>query len=393
MCDIPDIKLEELPAQAWKQVIADAALTGAHTIVFSGGEPLLRKDIFELISFTRENQMNACLTSNGIAIDRDCAAKLKQSGINVVNISIEGREATHDFLRGKGTYRKAINALKELTGKGIEATVAATVSRYNFKELSDIVDITAKAKATTLRFQPFNSLFLNDKSKKNDFFIGLAEKDILVQQIEKVVDLAAEYKIAINPPGYLRMIPGYLASGSTLPSKGCNALWTSCPINSQGEIFACWVLAKPEFKAGDIRQNRFIHIWDSPLHERIRQDITAKTCKGCLMSCYDQVYAGPPTAGQIINKAKKITNKNAWIRQKNKIFQGLRKTGAHFKRKYSFYLTYRGSVRKVVIRGLNMLKRNTMFTNQQDHDSDHLALIKEIDRAKQILIMQRRKTQ
>ena len=69
MCDIPKNKIGELSTAQWKQVIKDAAASGARAIVFSGGEPLLREDIFELIDFTKNNSLGACLTSNGYLIN------------------------------------------------------------------------------------------------------------------------------------------------------------------------------------------------------------------------------------------------------------------------------------------------------------------------------------
>ena len=99
MCQIPQESTEELSTAQWKKAIEDISSLGVQTVVFSGGEPLLREDIFELISFTRNHHMNACLTSNGYLINKDVAFKLFRSGINVVNISIEGYKKANDYLR------------------------------------------------------------------------------------------------------------------------------------------------------------------------------------------------------------------------------------------------------------------------------------------------------
>ncbi len=92
MCQIPLQSNGEMATEELKEIIRDAAGLNPNSIVFSGGEPLLRKDIFELISFVNQRKINTCLTSNGTLIDNEVARNLASSGIGVVNISIEGPE-------------------------------------------------------------------------------------------------------------------------------------------------------------------------------------------------------------------------------------------------------------------------------------------------------------
>ena len=128
MCDIWKSKKKELTTEIWKRFIDDISAVGVKTIVFSGGEPLLRQDIFELIAYSREKKLNVCLTSNGTLIDNDIADKLLSSGIGVVNISLEGPSEVHNYLRGGGSFEKAVAALEKLRQRGIETTVATVVS-------------------------------------------------------------------------------------------------------------------------------------------------------------------------------------------------------------------------------------------------------------------------
>jgi len=191
-----------------RELIRDAANLSPDNIVFSGGEPLLRKDLFELISFANQRKINTCLTSNGTLINEQMAKNLFSSGISVVNISIEGPEGIHDSLRGKGAFRKAITALEQLSKHKIETTLATIVCRQNYKSLAYVMELAHRYGVTTVKFQPFSEIFLIKKDRKEDF---LCPNDILGEinlSIERVVKLSEEYKIATNPLGYLYSVRG-----------------------------------------------------------------------------------------------------------------------------------------------------------------------------------------
>src|SRR5512135_3068163 len=112
MCQIPAGPQKELSTDEAKRLISDASLLHPQSFVFSGGEPLLRDDIFDLIAFATRLKSNTCLTSNGTLINEKIAGKLSDAGIGVVNISIDGREDIHDSLRGKGNFKKALRGIE-----------------------------------------------------------------------------------------------------------------------------------------------------------------------------------------------------------------------------------------------------------------------------------------
>lgn len=341
----------------WKKTIKDISSLGVQTIVFSGGEPLLREDIFELISFTKNHHMNACLTSNGCLINQNTALELFQSGINVVNISIEGDKLIHDYLRGENSFDKATLALEYLKMHKIESTIAATVSRYNFECLKSVLGLAKAKGATTVRFQPFSRIFLKDASRGDDFFIDKKDKEGLQEIIEDIIKLSNEYKIATNPVSYLRNIPSYLCKEKIATKKGCSALWTSCPINSKGEVFPCWNLASQDRIIGNINQESLVDLWFSNRHDQIRESVLQAGCFGCMMSCYDEVFGSD---GNKKNLAKKIKKMNK-LKSYKKIFkvslQFLKSKMTKFKLRYRFYKSYRGGFKKVFLRLINNIKR------------------------------------
>ena len=290
MCQIPENKNgQELTTDEVKALIKDALTLTPHSIVFSGGEPLLRKDIFELISFVSQHNVRSCLTSNGTLLDEETANKLAEAGVNVVNISIEGPEDVHDSLRGKGNYQRALEALKNLSRYKIETTLATLVCRQNYAFLPHVMALAHQWKILTVKFQPFSEIFLIDSEKQKDFFISADAFEDVKRSMEEVIVLSKEYKIATNPGDYLRRLPFYLCGfREKLRRKGCSALWTSCPISATGEVYLCWVLSDKIL--GNIRDTQLSKIWNSGAHHRLRQQISRQGCVGCLMSCYDHHF-------------------------------------------------------------------------------------------------------
>ena len=268
MCQIPLQTNGEMATEELKELIKDAANLNPNSIVFSGGEPLLRKDIFELISFANHHRINTCLTSNGTLIDNEVAKQLVSSGIGVVNISIEGPEVIHDSLRGRGSFRKSIEALKHLSRHKIETTIATVVCRQNYNFLPSVMELAHQFGVTTVKFQPFSEIFLIKKNEKKEFFVSLDALKEIKQSIEKVIELSKGYKISTNPINYLYSIPLYLCGlWPRSSSNGCSALWHTCPISAEGNVYLCWVLSNRIL--GNVKKTKLSKIWNSNEHNRL----------------------------------------------------------------------------------------------------------------------------
>jgi len=347
MCDIPLRKEEEISTSCLKSAIKSASSLGARTIVFSGGEPLLREDLYELIAFAKANHMSACLTSNGVMLGQNAALALAESGINVVNISIEGNREIHDSLRGVGNFDKAVKALEYLRESGIEATIAATVSRYNYHSLLEVVELARAYKVTTVRFQPFSQIFIDDQSRKTEFFLNQQEKQELEKAIREVIRLTQEYGISTNPLNYLNRISDYLCGENIVSGNACSALWSSCPINARGDVFPCWVLADKRHLLGNISEKKLSEIWLSSGHQRIRQGIVKNGCGGCMMSCYDDVFGQGPWQATLVKKIRRLKAPGLPGRLKDRLIQDLKSRSADLKEKAKFYCSYRGSISRI----------------------------------------------
>lgn len=383
MCDIPYGKIEELSTDQWKDVIKNVSRLGAQTIVFSGGEPLLREDIFELISFTKKNSLNACVTSNGHLIDEQVALSLSASGVNVVNISIEGTKETHDFLRGVGSFDKAVSALANLRKYNIESTVASTVSKYNYEDLLYVLEVAKDSGATTVRLQPFNVIFLENYKRKNEFLIDKLDIQKIENIIKSFVDISKEYKISTNPVSYLFKIPAYL-TGKKFFTHNCGALWYSCPINPNGDVFPCWVEGANNKLIGNVQEESLYGLWLSEKRIKMVNTIINNGCNGCLMSCYDEAFDHNFFKKNIFNKVKKIKKLTDYQRVINKIRQSLKSQITRLKLRYRFYASYRGSLTSILRRRLFGIFNKTRYSEKNNREEKE-AILLEVNQVKKKL--------
>lgn len=136
---------EEIGHQDALSIIDDLAEFGVPVLLFSGGEPLLRKDIIELIQYAVKRGIRAVLSTNGTLINCDTALKLRDAGISYVGISLDGLEEVNDrFRRLKGAFRHAMKGISNCQEAGIKVGLRFTINRFNVKEVPMIFDLIEK---------------------------------------------------------------------------------------------------------------------------------------------------------------------------------------------------------------------------------------------------------
>jgi len=132
----------ELSHADGRRLIDDLADFGAPVLLFSGGEPLLRPDIFELIQYAASRKMRAVVSTNGTLITPDVAARLKDAGLSYVGISLDGMEATNDRFRGvKGAFRMALDGVRNCLRIGVKVGLRFTMTRENCRDVGGILDL------------------------------------------------------------------------------------------------------------------------------------------------------------------------------------------------------------------------------------------------------------
>jgi len=123
-------------------LIDDLAEFGSPVVLFSGGEPLIRRDILDLIEHAVGRKMRAVLSTNGTLITAAVATKLKKIGLSYVGISLDGLESVHDAFRGiPGTFGRVMTAIRNCQEVGLKVGLRFTINRRNVNDISGIFDL------------------------------------------------------------------------------------------------------------------------------------------------------------------------------------------------------------------------------------------------------------
>jgi radical SAM protein with 4Fe4S-binding SPASM domain len=151
-------KRKELSTEEAKHVLDKLSRIvgiGLPALSFSGGEPLIRKDFFEVAAYAKKRIGYVSIASNGTLITRDNAKRIKDARIDYVEISVDGASPTlHDEFRGiPGAFERAVEGVKNCVEEGIDTCVATTIHRDNLCELDKLIEL---AKSLDVRFMHFN---------------------------------------------------------------------------------------------------------------------------------------------------------------------------------------------------------------------------------------------
>ncbi|HEC94361.1 MAG TPA: radical SAM protein [Thermoplasmatales archaeon] len=132
---------DELTTEQAKYAIDVFDRAGVTILAFSGGEPLVRPDISELTRYAADKGMYVAIATNGTLITKEKAKEMKKAGVQFLQISLDGSNAkTHDSFRGiRGAFDKTVEGIKNSVAEGFFVEVSTTVTKYNYREIPDII--------------------------------------------------------------------------------------------------------------------------------------------------------------------------------------------------------------------------------------------------------------
>ena len=143
----------ELSTMEAKSLINDFHEFKVPVILFSGGEPLLREDLFELIEYAGNYKIRSTISTNGTLIDKDIANRIKQSGVGYVGISLDGIGSKHDeFRRTRGCFDKALKGIQNCREVKQKVGLRFTINKHNYDQLEDIFHLIKEEKINRVCF-------------------------------------------------------------------------------------------------------------------------------------------------------------------------------------------------------------------------------------------------
>ena len=162
-------------------------------ILFSGGEPLLRPDFFELANYAASKGIRPTISTNGTRIDEDIAKRLKDMGVGYVGISLDGCEATHDKFRGKpGAYQMALRGIRNCVATGQKVGLRFTITRDNVQDLDSIFDLLERENIDRVCF--YHLVYSGRGS-------AMVERDLNHEESRRAMDLIIERTLDFKARG------------------------------------------------------------------------------------------------------------------------------------------------------------------------------------------------
>jgi radical SAM protein with 4Fe4S-binding SPASM domain len=287
-----DRKLEnELTTEEGKRLIDQICEVSRPLLILSGGEPLLRPDVYELIKYGSSKGLKMGLGSNGSLIDVAVAKKLKEAGITTVSISLDSHiAAQHDDFRGViGSWEKAVNAIKVLHANNVLVQVNTSLTHDNYDQIDDIMSFSE-----SIGVENFHLFFLVPTGR------GVKLDDISPQKYEHMITTTfakvSKHRLNVRPscaPQFMRIAQG-MGLDMRQWIRGCIAGMYYCRIYPNGDITPCPYLP---VKVGNVREKSFKEIWQNvDMFKKLRdpRTLTGKCgkcdykmlCGGCRARAY-----------------------------------------------------------------------------------------------------------
>lgn len=174
--------------------LSETASVGLPALSFSGGEPLLRKDFFEVAAYARKRIPYVSIATNGTLLTRDSVKLLKDASIDYVEISLDGatKEVHEGFRRVPGCFEKTMNGIRNSIDEGLDTCVATTIHKENVGEFGKIVELV---EGLGVRFMHFNYIPTGRAKAHVELDLTPRERLSILETIgRRIVDLSIQEK-------------------------------------------------------------------------------------------------------------------------------------------------------------------------------------------------------
>jgi Fe-coproporphyrin III synthase len=263
----------EMTTEEGMAFIDDLAEMKVPVLLFSGGEPLLRPDLFELAAYAVEKGLRIVLSTNGTLIDEFTAQLIKEAGFQYVGVSIDGCAEIHDEFRGEqGSFAAALAGLRAAKAAGNRTGIRFTLNNMNKKDLPEVLELIEREKID--RFCMYHLVYAGRGSDMKQYDLSHEEKrEVARMLIEKTLDferrgVEIEILTTDNHADGLFLLdyikendPGRVAEVQQLLEMhgGCSAGDRMADVDYLGDVHPCQFWS--DLTLGNVRQQKFSKIW------------------------------------------------------------------------------------------------------------------------------------
>jgi radical SAM protein with 4Fe4S-binding SPASM domain len=265
----------ELTTAEGRGLIDQLAEAGVFDLAFCGGEPFIRRDIFELLEYANAAGLTTGIGSNGWRVTEGMLSGIKNAGVQRFQISLDGLEATHDRIRGRsGLFRRSVAAIVASISSGLRTHVCLTVHRGNLADLEGVIDLCADMGVHLFNLSQFVPIGRGDQARD----LTVREwRDVLTLWQRKRDEYAGRMTFASHLAQLVLADPDVACQPGF---RGCQAGTGQAAITATGDVWPCVVLPVP---VGNIRERPFGEIWrTAPILAALR---SRQSLEGLCGSC------------------------------------------------------------------------------------------------------------
>lgn len=300
-----ELSKRDLTTQEGKSLIGQLVPLGRPLLVLSGGEPLIRPDIFDLAQHAYGKGLPVALATNGTMVDPERADQIAAAGIRRVSISLDGADAdTHNrFRKIPGSFEQALQGIMHLKNVGVPVQINMTVAKHNAHQLEDLFILAERIGAIALHLFALVPVGCGVEIADDQMLSPEEIEEVLTEFYENSKHSRLETR-ATCAPQYSRIARQLKAAARRAgepegrepdPGRGCLAGGSVCFVSHEGKVFPCGYLPA---EAGDLRAESFEAIWNrSEVFNRLRQrDLLTGKCGDCefvqvCMGCRARAYS------------------------------------------------------------------------------------------------------
>ena len=246
-------------------------------MVFSGGEPLLRKDIYKLVAHAASLGMRPVFGTNGTLLTREVVQKLIDAGASAMGISLDSIDPDrHNEFRGMPDgFQKTLDGMRNCKEMGLRFQVHTTVMDWNYNEIEEITDLTVEMGGSA-----HHIFFLVPTGRAAFLAKGIMKAQKYEEILDRIMERQKDIPIELKPtcaPQFMRIAK---QKGLNMRfSRGCIAGISYCLIGPLGDVQPCAYL---DMSLGNVKEESFVDIWrDSPVFEKLRTMEYSGRCGIC----------------------------------------------------------------------------------------------------------------
>lgn len=283
---------QELDTQSWKAVIRSLRnWLGNYRVCLSGGEPFLREDIFDIISFARKQNVYVTAVTSGYHIDESMAKKIVDSGLHGLSITLNGiTPSTHDFTRGvEGSYERALRAIELLntSKKNMFVCVETVLMENNQREIPGLIEFTKAKKLNGISFQAlynkssflpydYNHHFQEENAWYLDNPLWPKDSNKMRSTIDEIIGYKKKGYLIGNSVESLTWMKRYFQNPKELLAVKCMVGVSNFSIDPYGETRLCFSMGS----IGNVLLQTPKQIWHGK-----KAVLQRKAVKGCKNTC------------------------------------------------------------------------------------------------------------